>query len=354
MKMNFVLLFFFLFSDMLYAENWLFDFSEVKPSLTLNVRDKTQFILPSEKTVRKRLSKGSEDSTIEPLYFYPEKSLKKLKEISKNWNDSSYHKIYYILKKNIDKTFKNSKIFKIRITQDLLRYVKISKIINLFEAKHHNLSIHTRDLKDDTDSLESLISQVRPFLTKRKVKRLHQKILNGKDLDVESLLLPSFPKKVIKRFIPYRGPNCFHAALAFQNRVFSQSIYYNVHQEKSYHRSMINNDELHRAINSDMYEVDTRISRLKYGDLLVFYEVPDSLSKPPHYRWIKHAAVFLFNDYTFSKGSKSANTPYTIKKLHEEWTRWNEILDNQWIKVFRKPLKYGRYKPKRDLLNWLY
>ena len=41
----------------------------------------------------------------------------------------------------------------------------------------------------------------------------------------------------------------------------------------------------------------------------------------PHYTWIKHTATYLYSDYTFSKGSKSANTAYTIKTLDEEWAR---------------------------------
>ena len=95
-------------------------------------------------------------------------------------------------------------------------------------------------------------------------------------------------------------------------------------------------------------------SDLRYGDILVFLEKPSNDDSHFKYDWIKHTAIYLFNNYTFSKGSKSPNTPYTIKTMEEEWRVWNGQVDNLVTKVFRKPFKRVKKKPAMNLVDWVY
>jgi hypothetical protein len=59
------------------------------------------------------------------------------------------------------------------------------------------------------------------------------------------------------------------------------------------------------------------------------------VTKPADWHWIKHAATYLFDDYTFSKGSNSPDTPYTVKTLDEEWDAWDHRSAHLGLKVFR-------------------
>ena len=173
-------------------------------------------------------------------------------------------------------------------------------------------------------------------------------------MSVDKDLLPSFPRKVVRRFVIYRGPNCFHASLAFHDRTLTRSNFFNVTREKGYHRAMINYDELWRILSSNFYQADHRASKIQYGDILVFFDIPEEPRKVINFRWIRHTATYLFNGYTFSKGSKSADTPYTVKTLKEEWKTWSKISKNLAVKIFRRSTKRVKKRPPKDLTDWIY
>ena len=169
-------------------------------------------------------------------------------------------------------------------------------------------------------------------------------------------MLPAFPRKMIKKFIVVRGPNCFHAALAFHNPKLPRSPYVNVRPEEGYHRAMINYDELWRVIGRSFYEVNTAKYPLKYGDMIVFFNLPDDWeeSMAVNFRWIRHTSTYLFGPYTFSKGSKSPDTPYSVKTIGEEWATWLEYSRNLGVKVFRRNQKITKETLPEDLVDWIY
>ena len=170
-------------------------------------------------------------------------------------------------------------------------------------------------------------------------------------------MFPYFSKKSVQRYTVYRGPNCFHSSLAFQGMNYSNSIKFNSKLEKEHHRIMINNDELYRVLTTQFYELNIDTTPLVYGDLIIFLDVPDNiedLDANYHYSWIKHATVFLLNEYTFSKGSKSASSAYTIKTLGLELKSWKRYLKNLKIKVYRKSQKNLNSKFIRPRADWVY
>lgn len=118
---------------------------------------------------------------------------------------------------------------------------------------------------------------------------------------------------------------------------------------------MINNDELWRTLELGFYEVDARTTPLAYGDVIVFIEPPKGAQKTAiSYRDVKHTATYLFGRYVFSKGSKSPNTPYTVKTLKDEWDTWVHISKNIGIKVFRRSSVHATTAPGQDSRDWLY
>jgi hypothetical protein len=227
----------------------------------------------------------------------------------------------------------------------------------MYGRVHHKLTLSGAELKNSPATVKELMNQLSPFLSKVERRNLLQDINAGKTIDIDKEMLPKFAAKMVGKYVIHRGPNCFHAALAFQSPTLTSSSLINVKKEKGYHRAMINYDELWRVINTDFYEVDPDKVSLKYGDMLVFFEVPKNLVEVGtsiNFRWIRHAATYLFGGYTFSKGSKSPNTPYTIRTLSEEWNTWKHYTQNLGIKVFRRSQKHVKSQPPMDLADWIY
>jgi hypothetical protein len=242
---------------------------------------------------------------------------------------------------------------RVALDRESLKYIDIKKLAALYERGHKDVTIQTSNLRTSRVRRSELFSQVAPFLRDDELKRLQMKVKNKLPLDLHADLLSGFAKRMTGKYTIFRGPNCFHAALAFHTRDMSESPFLNVKVEKGYHRAMINYDELWKAINHHFYEIDPRNTELKYGDLLVFMDVPDD-SRSPYFKWIRHAATYLVGQYTFSKGSKSPNTPYSIKTLQEEWRTWQGFTDNLRVKVFRRNQNHVNKRPPRDLTDWIY
>ena len=90
--------------------------------------------------------------------------------------------------------------------------------------------------------------------------------------------------------------------------------------------------------------------------MVVFFNLPDDWneSMPVSYRWIRHTATYLFGPYTFSKGSKSPDTPYSVKTVGEEWATWLEYSRSLGVKVYRRNQKITKNKLPEDLVDWIY
>ena len=174
---------------------------------------------------------------------------------------------------------------------------------------------------------------------------------------MEKDLLPLFARFRVRTFSPFKGPNCFHSALGFQLRGLNVAEDLNVKREKGYHSEMLNHDELFRSLKIGFSPVNFMVSKPRYGDLLVFIDPPQGARLDMEtfdFRWIKHAAVFLFSGYVFSKGSKYPNSPYIIKPLPREWDAWDGRLANMVVIGFRRKLKSGRISRSKVLPTWLY
>jgi hypothetical protein len=221
---------------------------------------------------------------------------------------------------------------------------------------HHRVVVDNKRLgrrgSGDSAPITELLRQMKPILKSSEREALEFKVRSGRNLLVDRDLLPRFARQMVGKYLVFRGPNCFHAALAFHSNDLTASPLLNVRREEGYHAAMVNYDELWRVLQSQFYPVDPARSPLKYGDLLVFFDFDSN--KALDFRWIRHAAVYLFNDYTFSKGSKSPNTPYTVKTIGEEWHTWRQYSKNLGVKVFRRGSKNATKYPPESLSDWLY
>lgn len=341
---------------------FVFNISNVSNSITVPVSDSVETIRMDEKHLNSRINQSNNNETIEPLTISiknDESSINKLSErlALEDHEDDVADFLKKSLNTNVPlKPEEQSR--SVVITKDAFSNIKPEAFAELYAKTHHNLTIATDELRDNRKLRKELMHQLSPFLKKSDRKKLAAKISSGEPLHLDTDLLPDFPRRMVRKYIIYRGPNCFHAALAFHSPQMTSSSLINVKKETGYHRAMINYDELWRAINRNFYEIDPEKMPLKYGDMLVFFDVPkdqaDNLENPVDFRWIRHTATYLLSGYTFSKGSKSPNTPYTVRTLSEEWKTWKQFTKNLGLKVFRRSAKTVKIHPPMDLVDWIY
>ncbi len=337
---------------------YVYDLSDLRASLSIDVRDKIKEISIPVETVKRRSLKSKADRRIEPFSLRVPGTAADMLALAKELaKPKSSGKLYEYFSDKYHSTFKKkfrdgSK--KIELSPESLKWIRYSKLEKKLARKHHSVSIEADAFTHKPRLGKRLLAQLKPFLTPKQINAVRSRVRNRSSISVDRYLLPTFAKKMVRRYIAFQGPNCFHASLAFHGQTLTSSPFINVKKEEGYHRSMINYDELWRAINQQFYEVDVDQSNLKYGDMIVFFELPKEGGGPTYFRWIRHAATYLFGQYTFSKGSKSADTPYTVKTLEEEWQTWRKYTKNLGVKVFRRSSKRVRRVPPASLTDWLY
>ena len=324
------------------------DISRLSTGLQLPLRDSVEKVKISFSKIKSRVMRYRSDPRVEPVRLkVKDKSLMLFSEQLSRRGHTVY--LYHGIKKNMP-TSKTAR--EVVITPEILRHVDKKKLTGIFSSYHHRLL--TFPQKMSKRKRYKLLNQMKYFFSSSELKRLRKKLLTASHLTVDKDLLPSFASRMVKRYTIFRGPNCFHAVLAFQDPAFPKSTFLNVKEEIGYHRAMINHDELWRVLDENFYEINPRTTRLNYGDIIVFFKLPENSSELPSYKWLKHTSVYLFNNYTFSKGSKSSNSPYTIKTMQEEWTAWKRILKNPAIKVFRRASHRLNKKFTAKLEDWLH
>jgi hypothetical protein len=332
------------------------DLNTMRASLTLPVTDHVQKITIPPKKLKTRAYNPKKDETIEPISLTVPRSESGVSELAKRLaaGDSS-DQLQTLLFDRIKKQGPTSRAtVKIELQSDDFKLINFQALSQELSKEHHQVTVKTKELAAEKDTWNEFRNQLSYILPRDQLARISKKVKNGVDLVLDDDLLPSFAKKMAGKFIIYRGPNCFHAALAFFDQHLTRAPSVNVKEEEGYHRAMINYDELWRVISSEFYEIDPRNTPLKYGDLMVFFGVPPESPKHINFKWIRHTAIYLFGPYTFSKGSKSPNTPYSVKTLEEEWSTWRALTQNLGVKIYRRQLNLssGRLPVKRD--DWIY
>lgn len=340
------------------SDRWFFEYELFRPSLQIPLQDKPTTVKIPKKKMKQRVRRSQTDERVEPFAFFVKKDEDQIKTVARRFAKPGReaHLTNYLLSnvnsaESVRPGSANRNVF---ISKSAFQLIDQEKFGERFQNLHHTLAMQSAQLQRDPNLLRELLDQAEPYLGEPQIKKVKDKIARGVEVLVDEDFLPEFAKKMVKQFTIFRGPNCFHAALAFQNKKYTNSSAYNLIEEKGYHRAMINYDELWRTLKSEFYEVDVSKAALKYGDIITFFEVPNQNPGAVDYRWIRHTATYLFNGYTFSKGSKSPNTPYTVKTFKDEWDSWQSYVDLMAVKVFRKSGKNVKSAPATDLSDWLY
>lgn len=354
----------------------------MRPSLKLPVNAAETQVAPTMQQIERRVQSAASDSRVEPLYLaVPVEDDERAALALKLARPKKYRQLMGALDAELLKAgdkvpeagVQNNQVnpanpeepaksAKIRVTPELFALMSPAAVIARLQRGHLRVSIDSAQLQQMPELRNELLTQLAPFSASAELRRVADKLRLGSPLDVDADILPPGPRRAIRTFEMFRGPNCFMTALAFQYPKMVRSQLVNIKAERDHHEVMINNDELWRVLQSSFYEVDPARSPLKFGDLLVFFQVPSALKSPTDadvsYRWIKHATTYLFNDFVYSKGSKSPNSPYVVGTLRSEWRAWEKHVaaggGNLGVKVFRKPLKSATSRPPKSLEDWMY
>ncbi len=341
---------------------FLFDITTFTTTLNLPVVERLEVVKMSKKQMATRIKKSATDEIVEPLTIILNENEANIVSVSEKLAPTGKVdelSAFFREKLKTSKPVKKGATAKtVEIDKTGLDLIDTDAFADLYSKMHHNLTLNSKELKKDTVAKSELMKQLIPFLKKKERDKILGKINRGEQIEVSKELLPDFPRKMVGKYIVQRGPNCFHAALAFHGPQLTSSSLINVKSETGYHRAMINYDELWRVLNQNFYEVDPDTVPLKYGDMMVFFDVPndaaEDLQHPVDFKWIRHTATYLFGGYTFSKGSKSPNTPYTVRTLADEWRTWKRYTKNLGVKVFRRSTTSVRANPPMDLVDWVY
>ena len=307
----------------------------------------------------KRTERHKRNATIEPLYISVPKgkdaAFKIAGKLAKSRHRTDLFNYIIEAPEGLYEQKKKSKFRKVILNKQALNFIKLSKLRKKLIANHHNLFIDLDQLRDNPNTINEMLKQLSLYHSQRSLNDIKSAIRNRSFLSVDKKVLSKFGRKMVGKFPLYRGPNCFHASVAFQDSKLPTLPSVNLREEPNHHKAMINNDELLRILSTYFYEVDPKVTELKYGDIIAFFDVPKNQSTDkPSYKWLKHASSYLFSGYVFSKGSKSPNTPYTVKTLSEEWGTWSKYTKNLGVKVFRRSFKNVKRNPPMDRTDWLF
>jgi len=330
------------------------ELADFKASLTPMVRDEIEKISIPTKKLRLRINNPKKDPTIEPISVTLPRSETGLKELAEKLSASGKAKeLYEIFLGKIKKAGPSNKdAIKVELRPDDMPFLSLKALGKELQKENHIVTLSTRELLGAEGQWDELRNQLSFLLSKEQLAKVTRRVKSGGEIALEDML-PPFPKRMAGKYIVYRGPNCFHAALSFYDQQMPKSPDINIKEEEGYHRSMINYDELWRVISNQFYEIDPRHNPLKFGDLMVFFQVPEGASKTINFKWIRHTSVYLFGPYTYSKGSKSPSTPYTVKTLAEEWNQWQTMVPTLGMRIYRRQVNAEARLPLgRD--EWIY
>ncbi|MCY4443193.1 MAG: hypothetical protein OXC44_00100 [Proteobacteria bacterium] len=347
---------------------WTRDIHDIQPSMTFPITSQSKKIHIPIHNLIKRAEGFQRDARLEPVYV----SLPPPYSLSTQEFASSYasgaqniaHLHHYLITQpaGLFHTKKSSaskkNYLRVILNPEALQMMDLNKFTRKFSSLSHQLSLSTTSSSQIKQVSQHLLWQAKPFFHQKHLNKIKHLLNTKQTIHVHKHLLPDFAKKMYNTFVPYRGPNCFHAAVAFQEKRFLTMKRTNLRKEPKHHELMINHDELWHLLNWYFYEINPKNNPLRYGDMLVFFEIPDQLNASPNaeFRWIVHASTYLFNNYVFSKGSKSPNTPYTIKRIEDEWETWTKVTKGKLaLKVFRR--SFHNLKDKSHITNrtsWLF
>lgn len=323
-------------------------------SIPLTVKDLQVDIPDKQKSTR--LLRSKDDERVEPLQLTIEENDERILELANKIAKPSQRLALATYLKNNFKSgeeIPGTTLRLVNLDQKAFQFLDEEAFDRLFSKTHHQILINTAFLRNNSMQRRAFVDQLSPFFSSRELARINRKIMDMSTISLDKDLLPQFARQRVATHTIFRGPNCFHAALAFQSPKLASSTLVNVRREQGYHQDMINYDELWRVLQRSFYEIDPERVNLQYGDMIVFFETKEADTDHVEFKTLRHAATYLLGGFVFAKGSKSANSPYLVRTLGEEWETWTKYTKKLGVKVFRRSLKHVTNPIAVDPDDWV-
>src|SRR5690606_19079205 len=111
--------------------------------------------------------------------------------------------------KNAEPVKEGSPNKSVNITKEGFVFVNPDAFVDLYAKPHRNLTLDLEKLRDTPRMRRKLMKQIQGYFTDDEYKRIQQQVRFGKSASIENLLLPDFARKMVGKYVTYRGPNCF-------------------------------------------------------------------------------------------------------------------------------------------------
>lgn len=238
--------------------------------------------------------------------------------------------------------FSRVKNSRLELVPDDLDWLDLEKLSMTLRQSSHAPMIANEDWMELNRNPENL-EQARAHLSFRashiwdEVERWLAHNSSAKAIPL-TLFVPQHMRKLLGKYSPVRGRNCFGTALSFNDKAIENVPNINLVREPGHHMAMINSDEFSHALWLGYYELEGAdiLSGLELGDVVVFFDATEGDS----YQALRHAAVHLAGEYYLHKQSKSAVSPIEFTTWKDLVATWQPLTRQLDYKVFRK-FPYG-------------
>lgn len=314
-------------------------------------------IRPSKKTLKVRIEAEKRKPEISEPIVLRLKTTQLRPLLAQLASDSAFRK----MNRSSRAAFKLMKSLESRIEK------KASDAINL-DSTRPTVALLTLTPADlswlDLEKLSHALSypSLEPFIDADEVKSLHaghemvvkrwQKHFGGRFEHVRSLaegwlaanpkamqmsfaeLLPNHMQRLLGRYSPFRGRNCFATALQFADPKIIQTKNINLVREAGHSLALINHDEFSHALWLGYEELTPeRVNLgLEFGDLIA---IADGKYNDA-YNSFKHAFIHVAGDVYLHKPSKSASSPIEFIRWKDLVQIWKPLVKQFEVRFFRR------------------
>ena len=216
--------------------DWTRSYQDIHQKKVYPFRFQEKKIQVSKKKLFKRMTRSKVNETIEPLNIYVDRKGKDIFKHAEFLADKGHiHSLAKLFKEehpNAKPLRGDSDKVALTITENMMRHIDVRKMMRRFRQKHYSLELNSRELKASPMHYRSFFEELSPFLRERQIDIIKKKVKRDENVPLDEYLLTDFARKMVGKYILYRGPNCFHASLAFHHLKFARSPFLNINQEK--------------------------------------------------------------------------------------------------------------------------
>ena len=181
---------------------YLRDINSLRTNLALEISVRERTIAIPDGNIKIRMENPDKDGRVEPFQLQvsdeDDKILALAGRLAKPGKKLA---LAHYLRENrlASESIPDTNLKLVTLNADALNFLNRNELDQMFSKDHYQLSINTKNLGLDHSTAARLMGQLAPYLSRGQLKNIKDKIKQGKSIEVDSELLPSFAKQVITR-----------------------------------------------------------------------------------------------------------------------------------------------------------